>query len=247
MEATELTKFAEKLADRAGDIARKSFLIAQQVSAKADKSLVTETDKHIEETLRKIIEMQFPDHGIFGEEHGRSNVSARYQWVIDPIDGTNAFIAGIPTFTTLIALVIDAAPTIGIIDQPILKERWVSSNMAVSHYEATLSESIIATTSMAYFNEAEKKKFVHLRTQCGGSVHAGDAYLYAKLASGAIGVVADAGLKAYDYCALVPVVEAAGGVITDWQGKPLHLYSDGTVLAAANPALHAHALRILND
>ncbi len=242
------TTFAEKLADCAREIARAAFTQAREVSQKADKSFVTETDKAIETAIREMIAKQFPDHGIFGEEHGRTNVNASHQWVIDPIDGTNAFIAGIPTFTTLIALCVDGVPKLGIIDQPILRERWVSSKITQSSTpKPTLITSILATTSTAYFTESDAKKFAHLRNHCGGSVHAGDAYLYGKLADGHIGVVADAGLKAYDFCAVVPVVQAAGGVITDWQGKALTINSDGSVLACANADLHKQALRILND
>ncbi len=240
------TTFAEKLANVAGDIARAAFRSTQTIAQKADKSFVTDTDKAIESALRVLIEQTYPDHGIFGEEHGRTNADASYQWVIDPIDGTNAFIAGIPTFTTLIALCIDGIPTLGVIDQPILRERWSSATLKPSTINHQLPTSLLATTSMAYFTESEMKKFAHLRNHCGGSVHAGDAYLYGKLASGSIGIVADSGLKPYDFCAVVPVVQAAGGVISDWAGKPLHLHSDGTVLAAANAELHAQALRLLN-
>lgn len=242
------TSFAEQLADRAGEIARAAFDQARTITIKADKSFVTETDKAIEAALREMIKKQFHDHGIFGEEHGRSNVNAAYQWVIDPIDGTSAFIAGIPTFTTLIALCEDAIPKLGIIDQPILKERWVSTKVkALGMGHEALGSCMLAATSVTYFTDAETKKFNHLRTHCGGTVHGGDAYLFAKLADGRIDIVAEAGLKAYDFCAIVPVVEAAGGVITDWHGKPLHMHSDGTVLAAATPALHAQALLRLND
>jgi inositol-phosphate phosphatase/L-galactose 1-phosphate phosphatase/histidinol-phosphatase len=241
------TAFAIKLADRAGSLARESFYTVQGVSQKADNSLVTETDKAIETALRDMIAAEYPEHGIYGEEHGRTNPGASYQWVIDPIDGTNAFIAGIPTFTTLIALTVDGVPVLGLIDQPILQERLVSSQLTPHNYTALLANSIVATTSMAYFTPMEIDRFTRLRKHCAGTIHAGDAYLYAKLARGTVGVVVDACLKPYDFCALRPVVEAAGGIITDWQGKPLHMHSDGTVVAAANQALHTQALRLLND
>ena len=243
----QFSPFSEQLADMAASIVRKAYDGTSAASKKADHSLVTDTDKAIESALSNMIAHKFPDHGIVGEEHGRINESARYQWVIDPIDGTNAFIARIPTFTTLIALCHDGIPTLGIIDQPILNQRWVSSKIRPATVNQQPATALIATTSMAYFTEAEMQKFTRLRTACGGSIHAGDAYLYAQLASGHLGIVADSGLKPYDFCALVPIVQAAGGRITDWSGKPLTLHSNGDVLAAATPELHQHALEILND
>ena len=241
------THFAEKLADCAREIARAAFTQAREISQKADKSFVTETDRILESRLREMIEKQFPDHGIFGEEHGRTNVNASHQWVIDPIDGTSAFIAGIPTFTTLIALCIDGVPKLGIIDQPILRERWNSETLKPSTKHQALSTFLIATTSTDYFTDAEREKFERVRKIASATIRHGDAYLYGKLADGFIGVVADCGLKPYDFCAVVPVVQAAGGVITDWAGKPLTINSNGDVLACANADLHKQALRILND
>lgn len=242
------SQLAEQLADRAGDIARETYGATLEIGRKADKSVVTETDRRIETELSRLIEAEFPDHGIIGEEHGATRADAPYQWVIDPIDGTSAFIAHIPTFTTLIALCHEGKPILGIIDQPISKERWVSTKVVkLASSPTDLRQTILGTTSMAYFNDAEAKKFSALRRVIGASIHAGDAYLYAQIASGKIGVVVDSGLKNYDFCALVPVVEAAGGIITDWRGAPLTLHSDGKVLACANESLHKEAIRILND
>ena len=188
---------------------------------------------------------EFPEHGIYGEETARHNETARYQWVIDPIDGTNAFIAGIPTFTTLIALCENNAPIFGIIDQPILHERWSSHLLKPSTKHQALSTSLLATTSLAYLSEYEAKKFIELSLHCGGTVYGADAYLFAKLAQGRIDVILEAGLKPYDFCAVAPVVEAAGGVITDWAGKALTLQSKGQVLACASKDLHAQILSLL--
>lgn len=240
------TLFAEKMADCAGEIARSAFYQAREVSIKADKSFVTTTDRAIETSLRSMIEQTFPDHGIFGEEHGRTHISAPYQWVLDPIDGTSAFIAGIPTFTTLIALCVDSIPTLGIIDQPILQERWVSSTLQPSgKKQADISKSMLATTSLAYLSENEAQQFIELSRHCGGSVYGADAYLFAKLAEGNIDIILEAGLKPYDFCAVVPVVQAAGGVITDWEGNALTINSTGRVLAAGNADLHQQALQLL--
>lgn len=240
------TPFAEQLADTAASIVRKAYDSASIGTKKADQSLVTDTDKAIESSLSKMILNRYPDHGVYGEEHERINPDAFYQWVIDPIDGTNAFIARIPTFTTLIALCKDGIPIMGIIAQPILNQRWVHSKIKPSGRKHDgLASVVLGTTSMAYFTAPEMQKFINLRNACGGSVHAGDAYLYAQLTGGHVGVVADSGMKPYDFCALVPVIHAAGGVITDWQGNPLSLNSKGDVLAAATPELHAEALKVL--
>lgn len=245
MEDGKLIKFAESLADQADKMACIAFESARKVQRKADKSLVTETDKAIESALTENIRAHYPDHGVFGEEHGRINESAEYQWVIDPIDGTSAFVAGIPTFTTLIALCKDSIPILGIISQPILKERWISTTQTSSSNNASLPNAFIATTSLAYFNEADITSFLRLRDACGSAVYGGDAYLYARLASGNIDIVCEAGLKPYDFCALSPVVHASGGVMTDWEGTPLTIHSDGRVLASANADLHQRALAIL--
>lgn len=238
----DFSAFAEKLADIAGNIARDAFTKTRNASLKADNSFVTETDNAIERALRDMIEKTYPDHGIFGEEHGRTNTSASHQWVIDPIDGTSAFIAGIPTFTTLIALCINGVPKLGIIDQPILRERWNSAMLSPKTQPLMPTPHLLATTSTDYFTLEQREAFERVRATANATIRHGDAYLYGKLANGDIGVLMDAGLKPYDFCALVPVVEAAGGVITDWQGSPLTLESKGDVIACRNHALHQQIL-----
>ena len=250
-------QFAHRLADTAGDVARRHFRSTLSVTEKADKSPVTKADREIESAMAALIERQFPDHGIFGEEHGRRNESADYQWVLDPIDGTRAFIAGYPLFTTLIALTKDGDPLLGIIDQPINRERWVGvadekticNNQPVSTRNTqTLAQAVIATTSTyGYFSPPEAKAFESLRRQCGQTVPGGDAYAYAMLANGRIDIVVDANLKPYDFCALKTVIEGAGGAITDWKGNPVTIASGGRIVAAANLKLHRQALAILSQ
>jgi inositol-phosphate phosphatase/L-galactose 1-phosphate phosphatase/histidinol-phosphatase len=252
MEASEVTKFAIQLADKAGEIARRYFRSSLEVIAKDDASPVTIADREIESAIAGMIAKKYPDHGIYGEEHGRINANATYQWVIDPIDGTRAFIAGIPTFTTLIALCEDDIPILGIIDQPISGERWVGATPSgvkiTTKRNTALRNAAIGTTSAPYyFSTLENARFNRLRAQCAHTIIGGDAYGYAMLATGQLDLFADTCMKPYDFCALVPVVQAAGGVITDWAGKPLTLHSDGTVLAAANAELHKQALELLND
>jgi histidinol phosphatase-like enzyme (inositol monophosphatase family) len=241
----EFASFAETLADRAGEIARAYFRMPFEVMQKPDDSPVTIADREIEKTLAELIREQFPRHGIVGEEFGAHNPGAEFQWVIDPIDGTTAFIAGIPTFTTLIALCKNDVPILGVIDQPVLCERWSSTLLASQQQPATRSGFLLATTSTDYFSAEEDQSFERVRANASATIRHGDAYLYGKLASGHIHAVMDASLKPYDFCALVPVVTAAGGVISDWSGVPLTLRSKGEVLACASKELHADIIKLL--
>lgn len=255
MEATELTKFAETLADAAGDIARRYFRAPLNVIAKEDASPVTIADREIETRLSEMIAKTYPEHGIFGEEHGRTRQDAAYQWVIDPIDGTRAFIAGIPTFTTLIALCKNSVPILGIIDQPIAKERWIGAagkpstlngKNSATRMNKELGKAAIGTTSAPYyFSEGESRTFESLRALCAHTIIGGDGYGYAMLASGQMDLFVDTCLKPYDFCALAPVITGAGGIITDWSGQPLSIHSKGDVVAAANIELHKQALALL--
>ena len=248
-----LLAFMHAMADTAGGIARRHWKSSVSVEMKADASPVTVADREIESALRKLIEAEFPGHGIVGEEYGNIRPDAEYQWVIDPIDGTRAFIANIPTFTTLIALAKDGVPIAGLIDQPVTGERWVGTQGKTSlnnepvraHGSVALKQAALSTTSTNYFSAIEAAAFEALKTQCARVMPGGDAYAYALLASGRQDIAVDAAMKPYDFCALRPVVEGAGGVITDWNGRAITLSSDGRVLAAANAALHRQALAIL--
>nr|MCE2926879.1 inositol monophosphatase family protein [Rickettsiales bacterium] len=263
MNDQKIIAFMHKLADEAGIIARRYFRSGITSTLKADQSPVTLADQEIEHKIRELIRGHFPDHGILGEEEEAHLPDAPYQWVIDPIDGTRAFMAGIATFTTLIALCENGVPITGIIDQPILNERWVGKPNSVipSASEESLIDKIprlppqqvrgalgmtsLATTSTAYFTPTERTAFDLLQKNAASTLLGGDAYLYAMLASGHLDVVVDSGLKPYDFAALVPVVTSHGCMITDWQGKPLTLASSGRVLAARTAQLHHEALGIL--
>ena len=245
---------ALELADSARLIAKQYFRTPLNVETKSDASPVTQADRAIEQALRRMIEERFSDHGIVGEETGKTGAQARFQWVLDPIDGTRPFLSGIPTFTTLIALCDGGVPILGVIDQPILEERWVgmlgnptSLNGAPCRTSglARLDRARLSTTSMTYFTEKQQAAFSALSTASASCWNGGDAYAYAMLASGHLDLVVDCGMQSYDFCALRAVVEGAGGVITDWQGAPLTLGSNGTCLAAASPELHAAALAVL--
>lgn len=251
----EYLKFANILADSGGEILRHRFNNPVNTNIKPDASPVTAVDIEVETKIRSLIEENFPDHGIIGEEFGNTRTKSPYQWIIDPIDGTKSFIAGYPLFTTLISLFFNNKPLIGVIDQPILKERWSAVSgkatlfnnlpLPVLTTEKKLAKAIIATTSLTYFSSEELLKFNKLKGKSATAIYGGDAYAYAKLASGKIDIVIDAGLKPYDFCALIPIIEGVGGVISDWEGTPLTLTSSGRVLACKNRMLHSEALELL--
>ena len=246
--------FAHALADKAGAVIRGYFRTGLDVETKADASPVTLADKKGEVVMREMIMKAYPAHGIWGEEFGKHNADAEYVWVLDPVDGTLSFIAGLPTFGTLISLVHKGSPVLGVIDQPISKERWAGikggaclMNGATANVckSATLAKAVLSTTSPDLLAEPDKAAFYRVRARAQRTLYGYDCYAYAQLASGHIHTVIETGLKPHDFCALAPVVESAGGVFTDWNGTPVTLYSEGKVIAAANAKLHAEILKIL--
>lgn len=239
---------AERLAEAAGDAIRPYFRAEFGLEIKGDASPVTLADRAAEAAMRKILEAERPSDGIFGEEYGTVREGAARQWVLDPIDGTVSFVAGRPIFGTLIALCEDGWPVLGIIDQPIARERWLgvtgrptTLNGAPirSRACAGLDHAIIATSSPHYFKtEAEITAFQAVAAQAGARrvVYGGDCYNYGLIAAGHIDLVIESGLKLYDFAALVPVVEGAGGRMCDWRGEPLSAESAGDVVALGDPA-----------
>jgi inositol-phosphate phosphatase / L-galactose 1-phosphate phosphatase / histidinol-phosphatase len=238
---------ANRLADAAGAAIRPLFRGAWSEERKPDRSYVTEADRAAEAAMRAILEAERPGDGIVGEEYGAVREGAARQWVLDPIDGTTSFIAGRPIFGTLIALVRDGWPVLGVIDQPILKERWAGRVGEPTTFNAKpvrtrpcleLADAVLASTSPNLFGEADADAFMGLAKGVAERkiVWGGDCYSYGLLASGHIDVVCEAGLKLHDYAALVPVIEGAGGTMSDWQGHPLDAGSDGRVLALGDPA-----------
>ena len=236
---------ANALADAAGAAIRPFFRAPYMIDVKADSSPVTEADKAAEIAMRDLIEKRLPGDGIIGEEYGASRPEAARQWVLDPIDGTRSFIAGRPIFGTLIALMQDGWPLIGIIDQPISGERWIGAmgqpttlngKPVTTRRCRDLDQAVLATTGPQYFAGHKGEHFSILAGQCRDTVWGGDCYNYAMLASGHVDIVVESGLKLYDLAALVPVVEGAGGLMCDWNGEPLHAGSDGHVLAMGDPA-----------
>ena len=240
---------AQRLADAAGEAITPLFRGDWRAEHKEDHSAVTEADRAAEAAMRSLLEAERGDDGIIGEEYGSVREGAARQWVLDPIDGTQSFIAGRPIFGTLIALLQDGWPILGIIDQPILGERWVGAigqpttlngNAVTTRRCRALEGASIATTSPHAFAEDDVDAYLRVVAkaypQRPWPVYGGDCYNYGLLAAGHLDIVIESGLKLYDFAALVPVVEGAGGTMSDWQGNPLDANSDGRVLALGEPA-----------
>lgn len=263
---SELDRFANianKLADAAGDVIRKYFRKRFEIVDKEDLSPVTIADRAAEEAMISIIRESLPSHAIYGEENGWqcTEKSADYVWVLDPIDGTKSFITGKPLFGTLIALLHRGKPILGVIDQPVLRERWVGiigRTTTLNGEEIStrscpkLSQAYLYTTSPHLFSGDAEVAFARVRDKVKVPLYGCDCYAYALLASGHVDLVVESGLKPYDFLSLIPVIEGAGGVITDWKGNELSWEASSTslptsfnVVAAGNKELHQQAVDCL--
>jgi len=242
------------LADAAGEIIRPYFRKPLAVDDKADLSPVTVADRAAEQAMRSLIESRFPEHGIIGEEFGRVREHAEFVWVLDPIDGTKSFISGVPLFGTLIALARNRRPILGIIDQPISRERWVgiaerptTLNGAAVRCRAcpALTTATLFATTPDMFEEADADAFARVSIAVKLTRFGADCYAYGLVAAGLIDLVLEASLEPYDFCAMVPIVEGAGGIATDWRGAGLDLASDGRILVAGDRRIHRAALDLI--
>lgn len=250
----EFLTLANTLADASGEVIRRYFRTPFSVDDKADASPVTIADREAERTIRDLLGEHRPEDGIIGEEFGDERTGAEFVWIIDPIDGTRSFISGRPIFGTLIAAACDGVPVLGIIDQPISGERWVAGTghgttfggaAAATRACGKLADALLATTSPQLFNDDEISGYRNVESAAKQAVFGGDCYNYGLVAAGFIDIVIESGLKPFDFCALAPVVTESGGIMTDWQGAPLSLESDGDVIAAGDTRVHAEALEIL--
>ena len=252
---TKLAQFASALTALSRPIINRYFRRDVAISKKEDLSPVTEADIAIETEMAAAIRRAFPSHAILGEERNSDTVTGAPVWVIDPIDGTRSFSTGNPLFATLIAVVIDDAPVVGVIDLPMLDQSWVGyrgggamlngKKVAPSAVQ-DLAASRITTTSLDALGVEEARRFNHLAGHCLVVNYGGDAANYAHLASGWCDLVVEANLKIYDIMAPAAVISAAGGVVSQWDGAPVRLNDyDGTALVAANPKLHAATLPLL--
>jgi inositol-phosphate phosphatase/L-galactose 1-phosphate phosphatase/histidinol-phosphatase len=222
---------------------------------KSDATPVTIADRECERLMRERIRHEFPDHGIIGEEHGDDQPGASHVWVLDPIDGTKAFISGRPLFGALIALCRDGVPVLGVIDCPAVDDRWVGiEGRPTTHNDmpcytrrcGRLEDALLYATSPYMFAGADAETFERLRTKVRYPLFGGDCHNYGLVASGWIDLVVEANLKVHDWAALVPIAEGAGGRLTDWRGKALTFESDGRVVMAGDERIHSAAVEILS-
>ncbi|WIA15857.1 hypothetical protein OEZ85_012611 [Tetradesmus obliquus] len=279
----QFLQLAHDLADAAGLITTRYFRTKLNVDSKSDASPVTIADRQAEEAMRKLIAAAYPSHAVFGEEAGLtlgsssssssgdgSNSSSSsgddWLWVLDPIDGTKSFITGKPLFGTLIALLHNGTPVLGVIDQPVTRERWVGLAGQQSSLNGRpisaracgdISNAYMYSTTPHMFAGATEQAFHRVRDAVRIPMYGCDCYAYGLLAAGHCDLVVEADLKPYDYMALVPIIKGAGGVISDWSGQPLRWQvqggdvaaaikaAPGEVLAAGDAETHAQALQLL--
>jgi histidinol phosphatase-like enzyme (inositol monophosphatase family) len=242
-----MMRFAERLADAARAETLPRFRTGCAVADKNEGDAwdpVTEADREAEQAMRRLIEAEFPDHGIQGEEFPDRKAKGRWCWSLDPIDGTRSFVCGLPSWTTLIALLEDGRPILGIIDAPALDERYAgpASDRRTSGC-ASLVEARLATTDPYLFQGDEAEAWDRVRSRVRTTRYGLDAYGYARLAAGSLDLVVESGLKPHDYNALIPVVRAAGGTIGDWEGGGD--FSAGRIVAAATPELYRAAVEAM--
>jgi histidinol phosphatase-like enzyme (inositol monophosphatase family) len=250
---------AETAADVAAAAVRPFFRARLSVDQKSDASPVTIADRSAELAMRGVLSQRFPDHSVFGEEFGTlfppGNPAPRYRWVLDPVDGTRAFVTGRPQFGTLIALLDGETPILGVIDQPITGERWIGAAGQRTRFLgqfgrvgtrdcAGLAEAELSCTSPEIFGP-DLPRWEKLRARAKRATYGGDCYAYGLLALGQIDIVAEATMQFWDWAALVPIIEGAGGSVTDWNGAPLRPDGDGRVLALGDPSLLAEAIAAL--
>jgi inositol-phosphate phosphatase / L-galactose 1-phosphate phosphatase / histidinol-phosphatase len=250
----EFIVLAHRLADAAGAVICPYFRALRAIEIKPDQSPVTLADQQAEIAMRDVVRQVRPQDGVWGEEYGAENMTAEWVWTFDPIDGTRAFVTGKPLFGTLIGLLHQGAPVFGVLDQPILHERWWGGAGVAAQLNGEpiktracrqLDQAYLNTTTPAMFKDGDAAAFHKLAASTRDTLYGGDCYAYGLLASGHLDLVVEAQLKLHDYAALAPIIIAAGGVMTDWQGAPLTVSSDGRVVAAGDPALLTPSLTLL--
>lgn len=256
----QLTHIALQCADAAKKCVSPYFRTKLAIESKQDDSPVTKADREAEKAMRAILSHHCPHHSILGEETGQEgDLSAEWLWILDPIDGTRSFVTGRPSFCTLIALLHKGVPVLGIIDQPVIEERWLGLSGQKTRFMSsslpgtigtrrcpTLKQAELSCTSPEIIRPSYQTRFDHLRKTVSRTSWGGDAYGYGLLSLGLIDLIAEDTLKPWDWAALVPVIKGAGGTITDWNGHELNLQSDGSVLACGDPVLLKDAVKALS-
>lgn len=246
--------FINQLADLSGEYIASAFGKHHSIDFKKDNSPVTEVDRNVETMIREAISKKFPDHGIIGEEFGNANESSEFQWVLDPIDGTKSFISSVPLFGTLIGLMYRNKPVLGLIDQPILKERIVGdcqsclfNGKPVTPSKKTDLDGITLLTSDSRHcsNMKSERGWRELERRAAIARTWGDCYGYMLLCRGCAHVMCDAVLEVWDFTALLPALQGAGVAFSDWHGGE-NFGHDGGLVASCTPELHAKVLEVLN-
>ena len=246
-------QLAIQMADKAREIALRYFRMDLGLSMKADRTPVTLADREIERVLRDMLAELRGGDGVLGEEWPDSGPDKPRQWVIDPIDGTGAFATGSPLFGALIGLLDKAVPVLGVIDACALQERWVAWRGEATlngvpcqtSSQRSLKDASIGSTAIHQYAPADYAAFERISSRAAITRLGGDSYAYGLVASGHLDAVIETGLKPYDYLPILPIIEAAGGVITDWTGQPLGFSSKGHVVAAATRELHAELIELI--
>jgi myo-inositol-1(or 4)-monophosphatase len=255
----ELAAFAEELARVARSETLYRWLEGCAAENKAPSGFdpVTDADRAAELAMRRLIAERFPDHGITGEEWPDEPGAGDLTWSLDPIDGTRSFICGLPTWTTLVALLDRGAPVLGLVDAPSLDETYIGfaghawmrrdqdRSLVRTSSCTRLSDARLSTTDPALFDPDSGAAFDRLRSAVRTVRYGHDGYAYARLAAGSLDLVVETGLKPHDYNALIPLVSGAGGAIGDWRGR--HDYDGGRIIAASTPELFEAALSYFDD
>ena len=251
----EFISFANILADESAKVIMEYFRQTLTIENKDDDTPVTIADKKSELKIRELINKAYPSHGILDEEFDNTNLDSDYIWVIDPIDGTRSFIAGHKDFGTLIALLYKKKPVLGIINCPAHRERWIGIENQITtlngkkiktSQKKSIEDCYTITTGLYLEDEIFRNAFENIIKKSKDYILRGDCYMYGMLSSGLVDIVFEDTLKAHDYMALVPVIQGAGGVISDKFNNPITLDSDGSVLATANSLIHKQAINMIN-
>ena len=252
----EFLRFAAELTDASRALIRSRFRAEGNVEMKPDDTPVTPTDLEVESLLRGMIAERYPQHGIIGEEHPTKGDAESHVWVIDPIDGTRSFIAGRPVFGTLIALTVDGVPVMGVVDIPVMGERWLGAKghattlngvAARTRACASVSDAILLATSPEYLGGDAAAPFQAVAEAAKFTIYDAGTQGYGLVASGHADIMIAASYGIVDYLAAVPVIEGAGGVVRDWNGKPLTVASGDRFVMLGNPERLSDTLDLLNS
>ncbi len=270
MTAVDFEAFVERLAQVSGEVILPFFRSAIGAEDKSSGGVfdpVTEADRGAEAAMRRLIAQTFPAHGVIGEEYGQDRPDAEYVWVLDPIDGTKSFVAGMPTWGTLIGLMHRGRPVYGMMAQPFTRERyygdgkrarlrtlanargdappseWVIRSLRTRACASLREATLMTTSPLLIRDDADRKAYTRVERETRMPRYGGDCYAFCALAAGFVDLVIETNLKPYDIVALTPIIEGAGGVVTTWDGEDAA--NGGRIVAAGDPRLHAQARRLL--